>query len=238
MGYATNATSTSGRSNSQHTRSSLTTSNSSPRRRLMAIQDMLNPFMEDVRPSASPSLSTVSELEGNGRASASPSLSSESGIDEDDHSLGRGAVSADRDRSPTSRRSSRRGRLSSSARSRSSRSSMSPDVQARSRAFRPAYNDEMANFIWFLKVDLGRQWDDILIEYNRQFPEDTRDKGGLQCKFYRHIKKYNIPQTRFQQRNTNGSSRFGTLANTRRRYPWMLSFASNLPGLELQRTSA
>ncbi|KAL9100166.1 MAG: hypothetical protein Q9163_004431 [Psora crenata] len=195
------------------TATTTTNYNNNPRRRLMAIQNMLNPSDSDVR------------------TSTSPSIGSDSGLDDDGRSLRLSAVSGDLTPSPSFQGGSGRGRLTSSSSlsgsgsSNSSRSSSSPDIQARSRSFRPAYNLEMADFIWFLKVDRNRPWDEILTDFNRQFSEDHREKSGLQCKYYRHIKRYGVTRTRAQGRAAGFPNRYGMLTNTGRRYPWMDRYA-------------
>ncbi|KAL9129024.1 MAG: hypothetical protein Q9217_002426 [Psora testacea] len=201
MSYAANRTPD--RSDNQQSSSSLTTSENNPLRRLMAIQYMLNPSNENVR------------------TSTSSSLTSESGLDDDDRSLSPEPASRDTTRSPRFRGSSRRGRLSSSMRSSSIRSLSSSDVQARSRSFRPAYDEEMADFIWFLKVDRNKSWDEIQTEFNERFVEEHRDKSGLQCKYYRHIKKNGVTCSRAQGRTPAGSNPYGMWANTGHWYSWM-----------------
>ena len=185
----------------------MTTSNNFPCSRPMAIQDILNPSTDDARPSTS------------------PSLGSESSLDSNDHNSRLHAGPRGMMRAPRSRGNFRRRRSSPSAQSDSSRSQGSPDVPARSRPFRPAYNTEMADFMWFLRIDLQRPWDEICADYMRQFPEDDRDKSGLQCKFYRHIAHYGITPTR-AQRASGPSSQYGMWTNTGKRYPWMASYAS------------
>ena len=181
--------------------------NSNPRRRLMAIQELLNPSDKDVR------------------VSVSPSVCSEPAFDGDNRTLRLKVVSRNTARPSRVRGRFGRARLSPSVASRSSRSTLSPDVPVRRRSFRPAYNQEMADFIWFLKVDQNRPWDEILTEYNSQFSEDHRDKSGLQCKYYRHIKSFGITRTRAQQRTAGGPSPYGMMSNTRRRYSWMERYA-------------
>lgn len=50
---------------------------------------------------------------------------------------------------------------------------------------RPKYYLEETLAMWYLRTDMGLQWDSVEEHYNRWFPERSRAKPGLQCKFYR-----------------------------------------------------
>lgn len=50
---------------------------------------------------------------------------------------------------------------------------------------RPKYNLEEALAIWYLRTDIGLQWDSVEEHFRLWFAERPRDKSGLQCKFYR-----------------------------------------------------
>lgn len=188
------------------------------RRNSMAIRNMLNPSDSDNRGYRSPSQSTLSGADDIGSSAHTPRAgrsSHRSGA-----SSAGGTQSSTQSHSPSA----------SSHTSLSSRSSLSPEVPARTRTFRPAYDREEIFFIWFHRIDLGCQWDEVLTEYTKEFPGAARDKSGLQCKFYRILRDYQIPKMRDQSKYTSDMQRYGMWANTRLRYKWMQPHANLLRG--------
>lgn len=49
----------------------------------------------------------------------------------------------------------------------------------------PAYTPEEMLFTWYHRTDLKLDWDVVEYLYNKCFNRWPRQKGGLQCKFYR-----------------------------------------------------
>ncbi|KIW15190.1 hypothetical protein PV08_05235 [Exophiala spinifera] len=90
---------------------------------------------------------------------------------------------------------------------------------------REKYTEEKMFFVWYHRVDLDMPWDKVTNAYNCFFPED-RNKGGLQCRFYRALNQYNVKKIREQARHgriTGGEiEKFGVLDCTNRRFTWML----------------
>jgi hypothetical protein len=95
------------------------------------------------------------------------------------------------------------------------------------RPNRPAYSKEEQAFIWFHRVDLNQEWDAVVRAFNTQFPHSNRrDKSGLECKLYRVLNHYKIPQIREWKQRGNHMveevvSYFGIIESTNIRYPWM-----------------
>ena len=90
---------------------------------------------------------------------------------------------------------------------------------------REKYTEEEAYFIWYHRIDLNMQWDQVQEAYSRNFSE-TRKKAGLQCRFYRIVDQHKVKKVRQQgrpDRNTKGDhiEKFGVIAQTNRRYRWM-----------------
>lgn len=165
------------------------------RRRSMAIQDILNPAGGDR--GSSP------------RHSGSPSFHEADGRP--------GVISA----SP--KQYSRRISVSPAAQSRrrASVSSRSSGHRER-RQFRPTYSDEEVFFIWYYRIDLGYDWQDIANAYNAQFPERPRDGfGGIQCKYYRYCEEFGIPKVRNRDRSASAVNEYGMRSRTGRSFPWM-----------------
>ncbi|KIX95766.1 uncharacterized protein Z520_08474 [Fonsecaea multimorphosa CBS 102226] len=87
------------------------------------------------------------------------------------------------------------------------------------------YGVEQVYFIWYHRIDLGQDWDDIEREFHHQFGE-ARKKSGLQCKFYRVLGEKNIEKVRQQGRSGhrgrgNKIDKFGVVERTSQRFPWM-----------------
>ena len=208
------------------------------RRRGMDLESMLNPPDEDERASFSPSLSSTSTRTCSDRTlplgpvlglSTHPSRSR-------GHSRGsRGSSRGSRGSSRGLIGSSGGTAFSPSARSDSSRSSLSPgpDVPARVRRFRPAYSLEHSDFIWFHRIDLSLSWEDITEAFRLTFNgahEELRKTDGLQCKYYRIRAQNAIPRVRASSNTSDVPSQYGMWIKTGRRYPWMQEYSALLPG--------
>jgi hypothetical protein len=169
---------------------------SNPRPRSMAIQDLLNPAGQEW--SESPSSSCASPRTVIlGRANSIPS---------------------------TVRLYSRRTSLSPPTNGRRRRTvSMSSASRTRERrAFRPTYSDEEVYFIWYHRIDLGYDWQDINHAYNAQFPERPREGfGGIQCKYYRYCEEFGVPKVRNRNRAASAVNEYGMRSRTGLTYPWM-----------------
>ncbi|KAI4211810.1 MAG: hypothetical protein LQ351_005451 [Letrouitia transgressa] len=165
----------------------------SPGRRIVAIQDLLNP----VAPETEHPQHTGHLLPSQNRRFSSDRLS---------HS---GMSSSSRSPSPRDRINHRR----LQRRSRNSRER---------REFRPTYSEEEINFIWYHRVDLGYDWNHVLLAFDAQFPNgQRRDVGGIQCKYYRHLENYGVPQVRQRDRNASAPELYGMRVLTGLWYPWM-----------------
>ncbi|KAI4146943.1 MAG: hypothetical protein L6R39_003280 [Caloplaca ligustica] len=180
-----------------HVRGSYLTASDAPvnaRRRSVAIHDLLNPVNrdEDRGPQQTPE----------------PARSSGSN---------QGHRWSRRSRSTSGSRGSprRRGSPSSSA------GRPSPPRERQRRSFRPTYSEEEVDFLWYHRVDLAWEWNDILLAFNRQFPGNiTREVSGIQCKYYRHLENRGMPQVRQRDRAASVQA-YGMRAHTGRWYPWM-----------------
>lgn len=95
------------------------------------------------------------------------------------------------------------------------------------RANRPKYSAEEEAFIWFHRVDLDQEWDTVVFAFNNHFRHSHhRDKSGLECKLYRVLSRYGIPQIREWRRRGNRmvqevTTYHGIVETTHIRYPWM-----------------
>ena len=163
-----------------------------PRRRSMAIHDMLNPLEGD----SSPSPQSV-----------------HMNIEQDRQSRSTNSNGSSRRPSPSQPHSSRRRMSTMSPRTSGTRAP---------RQFRPPYSDEEVHFIWYHRIDLGYEWSDITRAYNAQFPQRQREGfGGIQCKYYRLRDAYNIPKVRLRNRSSSPAETYGMQTTTGLRYPWM-----------------
>lgn len=214
------------RSDSMSGISSAHHSQSNPGHRSMAIQDILNPSMEDRGnyPQYSSGPSTVSGAQSSRTGTRTSQHSRTgpartaryevtSGPQEDDHrrisSLQPPSERSDSLRSPHVQR-------------RRTSSVSSTKASKHRREFRPTYSDEETFFIWYHRLDLGWDWGDITEAYNKQFPERQRDgSGGIQCKYYRCTADNNIPKVRERRRSPSAADEYGMKAKTRLHYPWM-----------------
>lgn len=55
----------------------------------------------------------------------------------------------------------------------------------RSPGSRPKYSFEEKIALWYLRTDLGLEWDTVEARFIELFHRHPRKKGGMQCKFYR-----------------------------------------------------
>ncbi len=90
---------------------------------------------------------------------------------------------------------------------------------------RPKYTIEQVYFIWYHRTDLVEPWDQVLAEYELQF-EQHRNKGGLQCKFYRLLDDHKVEKVRAQTRSASDSpsdrvGKYGVIQRTNKRFKWM-----------------
>lgn len=100
-----------------------------------------------------------------------------------------------------------------------------PRRQSIKREARPTYTEEEQMFIWYFRTDLEMCWDDVHSEFLRHGFR-RRDKGGLQCKFYRVLSDWDVPKVRSQAKKLrsekhNTVGQFGLVQRTTRRYSWM-----------------
>ena len=105
--------------------------------------------------------------------------------------------------------------------------SSSPEIAQKTRAFRPAYSTEEQHFIWYLRIDRGYLWHDLLEAFNARFSRNggRRELSGLQCRYYRLLGQYGIPQERML-RTADVVQRHGMRASLARAkchvtYPWL-----------------
>ena len=97
------------------------------------------------------------------------------------------------------------------------------------RANRPKYSREEEAFIWFHRVDLAQEWDMVVRAFNDRFLHShPRVKSGLECKLYRVLSHYGVPQIREWSKRDDrmveevtGYYNFGIIEATTIRYPWM-----------------
>lgn len=87
------------------------------------------------------------------------------------------------------------------------------------------YTQEQEHFIWYHRTDLHMPWDQVELEYKQYFHHD-REKGGLQCKYYRVLDYYNVEKVRQQTRcgQVIGKAKigkYGLLATVKCNYPWI-----------------
>ena len=159
------------------------------RRRSMTIQDMLNPSDEEVKHSPktkSSQLISDKDLRLSANHSRTPvSRQSKKSPRSDTHTR--------RSASYTSKDGSRR-----LSRRRTRSASSSSKTAQKTRAFRPAYSIEEQHFIWYLRIDRGYLWPDILDAFNARFSRNggQRKLNGLQCRYYRLLDQHGIPQLR------------------------------------------
>lgn len=93
------------------------------------------------------------------------------------------------------------------------------------RAPRPKYEIEQIFFIWYHRTDLSLPWDEVLHKYREQF-QQSRQKTGLQCKFYRLLDDWGVERVRAQVRNSHRTSNdsvgaYGVIQRTWHRFAWM-----------------
>lgn len=87
------------------------------------------------------------------------------------------------------------------------------------------YTREQEHFIWYHRTDLHMPWDQVELEYKQYF-EHEREKGGLQCKYYRVLDFYRVEKVRQQTKwgQVIGKAKigkYGLLATVKCSYPWI-----------------
>ena len=188
------------RRNEVHSGSSSRADDGAPRRRGVPIEDLLNPYVEERK--ISPSYLAPA------RALSSDTNSMNTSYRNQSSSM----LSGQRVAHWRAHRSPRRS---------PPRPSSSKYPGAR-REFRPTYSEEETLFIWYHRIDLGYDWQDITHAYNRQFPERAREgPGGIQCRYYRCCSDNNIPKVRERRRSASSAEEYGMRARTGLWYPWM-----------------
>ena len=94
-----------------------------------------------------------------------------------------------------------------------------------SRPSRPKYTQEEGHFIWYQRIDLGKDWKEVSHAFNDHFPAHPRDgESGLQCRFYRILECEGIPNIRSLGSGDDNQRllQYGLVRYTRYRYSWML----------------
>ncbi|ETN46573.1 uncharacterized protein HMPREF1541_00758 [Cyphellophora europaea CBS 101466] len=98
----------------------------------------------------------------------------------------------------------------------------------------PAYTPEEMLFTWYHRTDLKLDWDVVEYLYNKCFNRWPRQKGGLQCKFYRYIADWGVARVRVQKRTSQirktvsdtdhdlWTAEFGVTKCTDHIFGWML----------------
>lgn len=199
-----------------------------PRRRSMAIQDLLNPSIEDrgshsqypSRPSAS-SVSQSSRTSSRASHSSRTSPARTSRYFRTSPSQGARYIRTSPLQPAYDRSGSLRPPHITQQRARTS-SAPSAKFSGTRREFRPTYSEEEALFIWYHRLDLGLDWADVTEAYNKQFPDRPREGcGGIQCKYYRCCQDNNIPKVRERRRSASAAEDYGMRARTGLHYPWM-----------------
>lgn len=96
--------------------------------------------------------------------------------------------------------------------------------QRQTREPRPPYSQEEIIFVWYRRTDLAQDWEHVVRDFNLQFPRrGQRNKGGLQCRFYRTLGIYHVAKVREQTRRKNQGyvGEFGVVERTNLRFGWM-----------------
>ena len=107
------------------------------------------------------------------------------------------------------------------------RSSTRSSPGERQRPFRPPYNEEEVQFVYYHRCDLSMDWPEITRAFNAQFPHrPVRDIQGIQCKYYRYREERHLPTVRNAEGRSNayenrhyGLRRISGQPNLY--YPWM-----------------
>lgn len=95
--------------------------------------------------------------------------------------------------------------------------------------FGSVYSEGEMLFIWYHRVELEKRWKHVLDGFNCQIPyHERRQIQGLQCRFYRFLKRRDYPSTR-QQRSIIDKNVacgepdpcFRVIEWTGKWYPWM-----------------
>ena len=103
------------------------------------------------------------------------------------------------------------------------------EVPAPRRPGRPKYTNAQNMFIWYHRVDVKLDWNQVAKLFIRQFHQ-IRTPGGLQCRYYRILEEQKVPAIRKQVRRRHISgdledkieAKYGVIDWTAHRYEWML----------------
>ena len=72
------------------------------------------------------------------------------------------------------------------------------NTDERPRIHRPKYTEEEMLFIWYHRTDRALDWNAVEDCFNQAFNRQSRNSGGLQCKFYRYLHEWNVEDVRQQ----------------------------------------
>ncbi|KIW63480.1 hypothetical protein PV04_10312 [Phialophora macrospora] len=95
----------------------------------------------------------------------------------------------------------------------------------RCRLHTKKYDPEQAYWIWYHRIDLGEEWDEVIEKYSVQFGE-PRGKSGIQTKYYRVLNEHRVEAVRLQRKGRKKKRRapgntFGVVQRTTERFAWM-----------------
>ncbi|KAL9598968.1 MAG: hypothetical protein Q9219_004151 [cf. Caloplaca sp. 3 TL-2023] len=164
-----------------------------PRRRSVAIQDLLNPVSGENRADVCQACSNSGFYSSNDQGRQRDGQSSPEVVSH---------LSAQERFSPASFSGSE-----------------APSTSRERRDFRPPYTEEEINFIWYHREDLQWDWKAVRDAFNCQFP--NRKESGIQCKYYRHLESHGVPQVRRRDRTASATRKYNMRTNTGLQYPWM-----------------
>ena len=208
--------------------SSVHSSQADPRRRSMAIQDLLNPSVEDR--GNTPRYSSQPSAHSGGQSSRPVARTSHYGRTSPPRTsryvrtsppLAARYPRTNTLQPASERPSSLRPPQVAQPRTRTS-SVSSTKLSGTRREFRPTYSEEEALFIWYHRLDLGLDWSYITEAYNKQFPDRHREGvGGIQCKYYRCCQENNVPKVRERRRSASAAEEYGMKARTGLHFAWM-----------------
>jgi hypothetical protein len=95
----------------------------------------------------------------------------------------------------------------------------------RCRLHTKKYDPEQAYWIWYHRIDLGEEWDEVIEKYSLHFGE-PRGKSGIQTKYYRLLNEHRVEAVRIQRKGRKKKRRapgntFGVVQRTTERFAWM-----------------
>ena len=98
----------------------------------------------------------------------------------------------------------------------------SPRVRRVMREFRPSYDMEESYFIWYHRLDLNLDWNELRVRYNYQFKRQRSGCQGFQCKFYRFLQEHGLPSVRERAKDPNAPRAYALRTwKPDVWYPWM-----------------